>query len=192
MQWEHGHVSSICLINLTRLIWCGCRWVVRHAVCVLQDVLQRRKLAQTTELSRSSTRQILDQTADGKHDPRGAEEGDPHKLNPYYPLSPFSEWWPDWRTLLNRGGEVKPKCVFVGSYQQVSSADGGVRPSPGHFLSVDRRAILWGGHKQPSALWGQPAAEVWGQSHTAGGESSVSEVRCIQLLYIPSLYNFSV
>lgn len=43
---------------------------------VLQDILQRWQLAQTTEFPCSPAGQILDQAANRQHDTRGAEEGE--------------------------------------------------------------------------------------------------------------------
>ncbi len=78
--------------------------------------------------------------------------------------------------------------LHVGAHQQISQADGGVRSSPGYLLPAHRRETLWPGRKQLPNPWWQPAAQVWGQKHTAGGESPVTEVRPSSLLSLPSPY----
>lgn len=66
--------------------------------------------------------------------------------------------------------------VCVGVSQQVSQVNNGGRASPGHLLSADWGEAVWARHSC-SEPWRQPAAQVWGQEGSIGGQSPVPEVR---------------
>lgn len=91
---------------------------------------------------------------------------------------------------------AKCLCLFLshlvslhaGSHLQISEADGGGGPSPGHLLSADR--TLWPRHKQPPNPWRQSAEQVCGQEYTTGRESLVTEVRPSSLISLGYCYKW--